>query len=223
MKFTTVYLWCKRNYFTIIKLTFSLNPNILKMNKSLISIQQAEMELRSFINYYDIRPADVIRLNNPNFPFITHYVVYFGSGQFIANLKDGVKFISLAEIIDYLTIYKPIDIRLFIGTEEERHNALLRAYSRLGDSYDFFINNCEGYANYVQYAESFSQQTTIASVSAIGIGAVLCTSKNETTRAVGLGVGLLGLFLYLSDEHQKSIINRDINRRPITKILKRIQ
>jgi len=124
-------------------------------------------EINNFINKNGILPADVIVVDKSIIP-IDHYLVYMGRDEngknwFTANLKSkgGVSWLSEKEISEKSIGMHPERIRRFKGTDFDRENALKRAESKLGEAYDLITNNCEHFANEVQFNRKNSRQVTI--------------------------------------------------------------
>ncbi len=144
-------------------------------------------ELNNFITENNILPGDVIVVNKSIIP-IDHYLVYMGkdtnnSNWFMANLKSkgGVSWLSEQEVSSKSNGMHPDRIRRFKKNKIERKEALERAKSNLGESYDLITNNCEHFANEVQFNKKSNRQVTVFKIAAavllaLGIGNIL---KNE--------------------------------------------
>ena len=110
---------------------------------------------------------------------ISHYVVYVGDGNFIGNLVGGVRLIDYSELVSLMDSYEPIKVRKFQGSHYERHRALQRAYSRLGQKYNLLTFNCEHFANWVQYGKNFSNQVkTFAFIALVGSVLIYANRRN---------------------------------------------
>lgn len=115
----------------------------------------------------DLRPADVIIARRKGINLVDHYVVYMGhddSGHwFMANLLGrGVQWYNEDKVSELIDRYTPTEVAYFEGTENERTNALQRAARSVGRSYNLLTFNCEHFANWVQYGESYSDQVETA-------------------------------------------------------------
>ncbi|HVT85198.1 MAG TPA: lecithin retinol acyltransferase family protein [Chitinophagaceae bacterium] len=112
-----------------------------------------------------LQPADVIVLRKKILGMVNHYAVFLGWGDdafpvFAANYNSGTQFISRLELEKFLHELEPQKIERFIGSEIERQNAVRRGLSEIGkNDYDFFLNNCEHYKNFVQTGKKFSKQS----------------------------------------------------------------
>jgi hypothetical protein len=96
----------------------------------------------------------------------THFIICVGfhpngEPKFIGNLMGvGVGEIPKQKLLELLEEYEVTAIRKFEGTHYDRQRAVQRAYSEIGKSYSLMGNNCERFANYVQYGERKSPQVT---------------------------------------------------------------
>jgi len=141
-------------------------------------------EINNFINKNGILPADVIVVDKSIIP-IDHYLVYMGRDEnsknwFTANLKSkgGVSWLSEKEVSEKSIGMNPERIRRFKGTDFDREKALKSAERKLGEAYDLITNNCEHFANEVQFNRKSSRQVTIFGIAsavllALGIGKLL--------------------------------------------------
>jgi hypothetical protein len=162
--------------------------------------------IENFVRNYKLRPADTIVVKKKDIGFLDHYLIYLGISnnehKFIANYSNGVKFLEYRELLNYANDYSPVRIRRFNGNDYDRDIAVQRALSRLDQySYNLIFNNCEHYANYVQYGSDSSNQTKIfgGSLAIAGI-ATAASSKNESTQKLGLLMTGLGFLTLLMDE-----------------------
>ena len=123
------------------------------------------------LHFNSLLPADVVvaKKRNGIGRILNHYIVYVGNNTFIGNLKEGVKIISNSELNELFTDYEPIRIRRFQDTSNERKQALNRAYSNLGKTYDLIYFNCEHFANLVQKGIKSSSQVFLATLICIGL------------------------------------------------------
>lgn len=138
-------------------------------------------EINDFINNNNILPADVIVVKKTPIP-IDHYLVYMGRDEnernwFMANVKSegGVSWLSENKVVRMSIGMTPKRIRRYNGTLSQREFALRKAESKLGEAYSLILNNCEHFANEVQFNKKSSQQVTIFSIAAsvlfvLGIG-----------------------------------------------------
>jgi hypothetical protein len=132
------------------------------------------MSINNFINQNNILPADAIVVKKAA-GILDHYVIYLGKDDwnkhwFSANLSGpGVSLIPEEEALGFLQKYTPQRLNRFKGNEQEREEALKRAFNYPDKGYDLIINNCEHYANTVQHGVKFSAQSSAA----MGIGALL--------------------------------------------------
>lgn len=122
-------------------------------------------EVRNFIKQHNLQPADAIVAKKVGYRILDHFIVYMGNenGQhlFMANSMDnGVRVYTEDEIPQLVTKFEPIKIRPFIGNSWERNGAIKRAVSQLGKPYSLFGDNCEHFANYVQFGKKESPQVT---------------------------------------------------------------
>ncbi len=138
-------------------------------------------EINEFIYINNVLPADVIVVKKTPIP-IDHYLVYMGRDEnernwFMANVKSegGVNWLSDNKVARMSIGMTPKRIRRYNGTSAQREFALRKAESKLGESYSLIVNNCEHFANEVQFNKKSSQQVTIFSIAAsillvLGIG-----------------------------------------------------
>jgi len=138
--------------------------------------------IRNLIYQNQLQSADVVvaRKKSGIGRILTHYIVYLGDGKFIGNLSRGVKIIPNHELIELLQKYEPIKIRRFNGTDYQREQAILRAYSKEGQRYSLINFNCEHFANWVQFGKETSSQVTFATMALIlGLTYKLITIKRR--------------------------------------------
>jgi hypothetical protein len=140
--------------------------------------------IRNLVARNGLKPADVIVVRRAGFAILDHYMVFMGYDQngnplFMANMKGrGITYLRAWEIEQWTGDYRIDRIRRFEGNHWQRNQALARAKKSYGQSYSLFSQNCEHFANHVQYSEAYSRQSRNA-----GWGA-----------AALLAVGLFGLF-----------------------------
>ena len=113
----------------------------------------------------NLQPADVIVLKKQVFAMLDHFSVYLGRDQktglpvFAANYTKGTQYIWGQDVEKFLLGLQPERIERFIGTQEQRDQAVARALSKIGENnYNYFTNNCEHYKNYVQTGNPSSLQ-----------------------------------------------------------------
>ncbi|MBX7242934.1 MAG: hypothetical protein K1X92_14425, partial [Bacteroidia bacterium] len=97
------------------------------------------MNIHHFIAANNIRPADAIVVKKEFFGILDHYVIYLGTDQkgehkFIANYTEGIKMLPARKISTWLQKYIPVRINPFIGTEEQRKEAVKRALIRIDEN-----------------------------------------------------------------------------------------
>jgi hypothetical protein len=163
------------------------------------------MTVDQFITAYEVKPADAIVVKKENFGILDHYVIYLGKDRhnehkFIANYLDGIKFISVLELIKFLKTYVPVSINRFVGSELQRGAAVKRALSRLNEkAYHLILNNCEHFANWVQKGLPTSKQVEdfgkILALIGGGIGISGLLSKNKGAALIGTLIASLGLIM----------------------------
>lgn len=176
-----------------------------------ITITQSQLihRLNNEIAFCGLLPMDVVVLKNVRGAILDHYVIFLGYDKnnnnfpvFIANYPsvNGSKTVQLVQWEDLLYYGGRMvlqRIRSFQGNDYDWQMAYQRAMKCLNrKSYNLIFNNCEHFANYVQYGQSFSQQTRIASGSAIALGAMALTSENPKIKKIGsfaMGAGLAAL------------------------------
>lgn len=161
------------------------------------------MSIHHFITANDIRPADAIVVKKEFFGILDHYVIYLGTDwrgehKFIANYTEGIKILPTRNILNWLQKYIPVKINRFVGTEDQREEAVQRALSRKDENaYNLILNNCEHFKNFVQWGRNHSRQ--VENVGTIlAIGGTVATIKGiaeEDEKTAGLGLLTLGLGL----------------------------
>lgn len=110
---------------------------------------------------------------------LNHYIVYVGNNTFVGNLSDGVKELHYNELINLLQDYEPTGVRRFSGSYFQRNQAINRAYSKLGESYNLINFNCEHFANWVQFGKIESSQVTTGFVILASAIFLKLVSKDE--------------------------------------------
>ena len=177
-----------------------------------VTLQNIEQK----IVQYGVQPMDVIVIRAKKGAVLDHYVVFLGYDSttleplFIANYpsphskNNTVQFVPWEDLVHYSGKMDVSRIRAFQGTNDEREFARERALMCVNSrTYDYVFNNCEHFANYVQYGKAYSQQTLIASFSAfLFFVLLLFASKDKRFKAVGgtmAGLSILVLGLELSN------------------------
>lgn len=164
------------------------------------------MELNRFIKNNGIRQADAIIVRKEKLGLFDHYVIFLGyhpntnEPTFIANYRDGVSILPRYELFAFLQSYKPVSIRRFHGTEQEREYAIQRAFSDLHTrgtrGYNLIKNNCEHFASWVQTGVRESKQVKEFGKATVvgGIGLTLAgmAAKNDNMVLGGLCLTLFG-------------------------------
>lgn len=115
----------------------------------------------------NLSPGDRIVFPKSAFELVHHHAIYAGNGFFYENKGwDKVRITHFSQLLKGVS--KIALIQRFTGDERERHAALERAKSMIGEPYDPITFNCEHSANYVQHLCPVSTQVK----NAIGIGAI---------------------------------------------------
>lgn len=162
------------------------------------------MTLIQFIQVNNLQQADAIVLRKKLLGMVDHFAIFLGyrgnQPVFVANYRDGVKEVSLGEMMQLLKTLEPTTIDRFPGPEHERKSAVRRAISRIGEkAYSYFANNCEHFKNWVHYGENRSQQVNATGNIALGFGAGMAIAaiagKNTKVGAIAVGLLLLGAIL----------------------------
>lgn len=156
-----------------------------------------QTSIAKYIQHHNLQPADVVVINRKGIPLLDHYAVYIGREEFVVNMRPNVQLIREWDIWKYIDRYQPIRIRRFEGSEYEREQAMQRAANlyynqELKGEYNLLFDNCEHFANYVQYGQRYSQQTQIAGAGAMVAGGLMLTSKNENVQLFGALALLFG-------------------------------
>jgi hypothetical protein len=165
------------------------------------------MNHEEYIRTHNVRPGDAIIVKKNLIGLVDHYLIYlgihYGEHRFIANYTRGTRILSKSELDNFSQRYSPIRIRRFTGNEIQRNAAINRALNKSDeDSYHLILNNCEHYANYVQYNKPYSAQVNLfgAGVAVTGL-AMAASSKSNTGKGVGLAMAVLGLITLISNEN----------------------
>lgn len=146
--------------------------------------------VKQYLNHHAIKPGDVVVINRKEIALFNHYAIYIGQGHFIANLRPGLQLISETSIWQYLDNYALTRVRRHTGTDSERHVSVQRALElfKSGEqsgNYSLVFNNCEHFANYVQYGQRFSLQAQVAGAGALTSGLIMLGSKDKDVQLVG--------------------------------------
>jgi hypothetical protein len=100
--------------------------------------------------------------------FAQHHAIFDGEGGFYENKAGtGVVRTPIAEFFNGVT--SVTEIRRFMGSDRQIREALSRAESLIGKSYNLVQFNCEHYADFIQYGQARSKQVDNV-FGAIGIG-----------------------------------------------------
>ncbi len=160
--------WCLLTYLTY-DLTFNLTYRQhlgIFLNFDAPLQKKAMNFIENLIITNNLQPADVIVLKKRLFGMLDHYAVFLGYDEwynpvFVANYTSGTKRISNTEMMSFLRVLGPTRIQRFEGSIRQRNLAVERGISKLGErNYNFLENNCEHYANFVQYGRSHSSQAS---------------------------------------------------------------
>jgi hypothetical protein len=172
------------------------------------------MSINQFLKQKNVKPADAIILNKKFFGMLDHYVIYLGimelEHKFVANYIDGVKIIPNNEINSLLQTYVPSDIEKFPGSNHQRAEAIKRALSRIGEkAYNYVLNNCEHFKNYVHHGIEKSTQVEKAGIAMMlgGAATVLfgTSKKNTDTALIGVLIFVIGLiFMWVENGDDKN-------------------
>jgi len=131
-----------------------------------------------------LKPAD--RIITPIAFGFTHHAIYLGAdvdGQqwVIENRKrEWVTFTRLEDFLSFGNSTGKIDP--FKGSEEERQQAIQRAWSVVGQPYYMLESNCEHFANFVQHGKASSPQILTGLFVAASIGFAISASRNSSKR-----------------------------------------
>lgn len=142
--------------------------------------------IKNLIYQNNLQPADVIVLRKKLFGMVDHFAVFLGydikqQPVIVANYTAGTKRISQQELTLFMENLSPERIERFKGNYTQRNKAVERALSRIGENnYNYFDNNCEHYASFVQtgvprskQAESFRENIGAVVVGGVLLAAVL--------------------------------------------------
>lgn len=149
-------------------------------------ILQFQQQLDIFVTKNNLLPADAILVRKAPLKLLRHYIIYLGKNNFgyhifMANTLSGVKVYNYQQLMNELKTFVPERIDRFIGSSEERKEAINRALKRKDeDSYNLILNNCEHFKNWVQKGEHQSSQvSTFGTVALIAIGLSLLFTDGD--------------------------------------------
>ncbi|WBM74516.1 lecithin retinol acyltransferase family protein [Saprospira grandis] len=158
------------------------------------SLQLAQMS--QIIQHHGISPLDVLIFKDLHYPLIRHYALFAGfnsSGYplIVANYSKSVGILPPEELQNFSARLELDRVRKFEGSQEDKEHAFERVNKAFNKKpYDLMFNNCEHFANYVQYGNAYSQQTQVAAGGAAAVGLATTLSAKEPL-AKALGVALL--------------------------------
>lgn len=161
---------------------------------------------------YVLQPGDVVVVKDKSFNLFDHYLIYLGNGEFVANMRDGIRYMDIYMLKHFEGSYYATRLRKFEGTNAERAHAVVRAKNCLQPSYSLLYSNCEHFANYVQFGKHQSLQSVKASVALIAAGAFASKeSKSEPVQIIGalsILAGVLGLLNETFTQSENVLINQ---------------
>ena len=173
-------------------------------------IQRFEKKIDLFVQQNNLEQADAIRVKKMPLKLVNHYIIYLGLKDgfhiFMANTLTGVKVYNYYDLMKDLETFIPEKIEKFVGSFQDRREAVIRALSRLNEnSYNLILNNCEHFKNWVQNGIHRSKQVENASIATLGIGGLIAaTSKSKGGLYAGIGLMLFGgLAWALSGENEE--------------------
>jgi hypothetical protein len=126
----------------------------------------------TFAQRINLLPGDVVITNKKFLNLVDHYLVYlgvnnYGQEVYIENdYRNGVQCITGDEFTNKNPTWSAV--RKLNGDDTQRYWACERAKSLLYARYDLQRFNCENFANYVQYGQSFSSQVNTANNKFLG-------------------------------------------------------
>jgi hypothetical protein len=162
------------------------------------------MTIEQLITNNGIRQADAVIVKKEKFGLFDHYVIFLGyinnEPKFIANYGTGVRIIQNLELFQFLQTYKPVSVRRFKGSDEQRGYAIQRALTELKTggfkAYHLIKNNCEHFANQVQHGIRVSSQTqdfsNATAISGMGLAVLGAATKSKPLILGGLALTILG-------------------------------
>lgn len=169
-------------------MTFNLFCNIRQLQ-----------QLENFIRVHHLQPGDAIIVgeeSNGLFrSLLDHYVIYLGGHCFMANFREGTQILTCPVIYRFLPSMTLRRIRRFMGTASQRQVAVYRALQqRDRKSYHLLANNCEHFANDVQFGRIYSDQVLMGGTGATLVGLGLISSSNQFVKGIGVILTLIGGF-----------------------------
>ena len=120
---------------------------------------------QTFAQRMGLQPADVIIAPKSKLGIVDHYLTYLGVNDYGQEIYIENDYRNGVQAVDgiYFANKNPFaSVRKFQGNETERYWAVKRAISLIGAKYDLRHFNCENFANFVQYGQSFSTQVNTA-------------------------------------------------------------
>ena len=155
-----------------------------------------------FVIANNLQPADAILLKKKFVGMFNHFAVYLGREKytnkplFASNSTKGVEIIEGEEVNHFLQTLEPEKIDKFYGTNEQRNEAVKRAFSnKFSKTYNLIFNNCEHYKNFVQFGRKYSRQVDNVSNGLLMCGSAITVTglATRSTKAVGWGLFALAL------------------------------
>jgi hypothetical protein len=169
-----------------------------------------ERNLDLFVKQNGLQPADAIQVRKNPFQLLRHYILYLGTYQnrhvFMASTISGIKVFNYSELLVQLQTFIPEKIERFVGTIQERREAVTRALMRKDEnSYNLILNNCEHFKNWVHKGVHKSEQVENWGKAGVGLGAIVTAASLAKKSKGGAYVGLAlmiagGLAWALSDD-----------------------
>jgi hypothetical protein len=140
--------------------------------------------LKNLIYQNNLLPADVIVLRKKLFGMVDHFAVFLGYDYkqqpvIVANYTAGTKRISQNELNLFMESLNPERVERFTGNNLQRQKAVQRGLSKIGENnYNYFDNNCEHYASFVQKGVAMSKQAdafkdNMGTIGTIAVGSLL--------------------------------------------------
>ena len=154
-------------------------------------------QLRHFIEQHALQPGDAIIVGEEGKglfrQLLDHYVIYLGEYYFMANFRQGTKLLTCPTIYGFLPSITVRRIRRFTGNIYQRQEAVNRALLQKDrQSYHLLANNCEHFANDVQFGKSYSDQVLIGATAATVVGLGLLSSSNQLVKGIGALLTAIG-------------------------------
>jgi len=151
---------------------------------------QQLLYLKQFILFNNLQPGDVIIVKEKGKgifrDLIDHYIIYLGGDAFMANYTEGTRILTCPVIFKFLPSMTVSRIRRFKGNWYDRQIAVQRALAHKDRrSYHLIVENCEHFANHVQFGKSSSDQVLIGGTSATLVGLGLMATKSPFLQITG--------------------------------------